>query len=236
MTLKSLVAFGALLAATTASASVYAPSFAGPGLDPSLTFIGAPGMTYSVGGGTLGLYKAGGVTGAEGNVYSSFSTTGDFTATLTLSRGALGFVGLAFAAYDNSIGFPGSTYASPGTNVFSDGPNQFQSYVFGNFGAIASTDTLVTLKLTRSGNDFASFVDGTQVSSGSYAPVNPLTFMISLCAGTCISTPDPADRAAFITDFSVTTPDVPEPASWALMIAGFGLTGGSLRSRRLRIA
>ncbi|MGL6044521.1 MAG: PEPxxWA-CTERM sorting domain-containing protein, partial [Sandaracinobacteroides sp.] len=25
---------------------------------------------------------------------------------------------------------------------------------------------------------------------------------------------------------------VPEPASWALLIAGFGLVGGSLRSRR----
>ena len=29
---------------------------------------------------------------------------------------------------------------------------------------------------------------------------------------------------------------VPEPASWALMIAGFGLTGAALRRRRYRTA
>lgn len=28
------------------------------------------------------------------------------------------------------------------------------------------------------------------------------------------------------------TPSVPEPASWALMVGGFGLVGGALRSRR----
>lgn len=30
-------------------------------------------------------------------------------------------------------------------------------------------------------------------------------------------------------------PEVPEPASWALMITGFGLAGGALRRRRLRL-
>ncbi len=34
------------------------------------------------------------------------------------------------------------------------------------------------------------------------------------------------------TAFFLTSPGVPEPASWALMIAGFGLAGSSLRTRR----
>ena len=33
-------------------------------------------------------------------------------------------------------------------------------------------------------------------------------------------------------DPAASTGDVPEPASWALMLGGFGLVGGALRSRR----
>ena len=33
-------------------------------------------------------------------------------------------------------------------------------------------------------------------------------------------------------DITITPPSVPEPASWALMLGGFGLVGGALRSRR----
>ena len=120
-----------------------------------------------------GLTKAGGVTSAEGNV------------------------GLALIACDSSMVAPGSTAVSPGALVFSDGPGQFQSHVLGNFGAIDPTSTLVTMRLLRSGNNFSSFVDNVPVSSGTHVPANPLTFMISLCAGTCISTPDPAERTAF---------------------------------------
>jgi len=35
---------------------------------------------------------------------------------------------------------------------------------------------------------------------------------------------------------SITAAGVPEPASWALMIGGFGLAGGSLRRRKVRVA
>jgi hypothetical protein len=224
-------AIAAAMAASSAAAGVYAPSLAGPGLDPSLGFSGSAGMTYTVGGGTLALTKAAGVTGAEGIVYSSFQTAGDFDARLTLDKAGLGFVGLDFAAYDSSVVAPISTTASPGVSLFSDGPGQFQSYVFGTFGAIYPAATTVTMRLLRSGNNFSSYVDGVLVSSATYAPANPLTFLISLCAGTCISTPDLAERTALITDFSVTTPGVPEPASWTMLLAGFALTGAAVRRR-----
>jgi hypothetical protein len=35
---------------------------------------------------------------------------------------------------------------------------------------------------------------------------------------------------------TVTTEAVPEPAAWALMIAGFGMAGAALRRRRLTLA
>jgi hypothetical protein len=31
-------------------------------------------------------------------------------------------------------------------------------------------------------------------------------------------------------------PGVPEPASWAMLIAGFGLTGAAMRRRRIAVA
>jgi hypothetical protein len=39
------------------------------------------------------------------------------------------------------------------------------------------------------------------------------------------------DNYAGLDDISLTTGAVPEPASWALMIAGFGLTGAAMRRR-----
>jgi len=33
-------------------------------------------------------------------------------------------------------------------------------------------------------------------------------------------------------DITITPPSVPEPASWAMMLGGFGLVGGAMRSRR----
>ena len=32
--------------------------------------------------------------------------------------------------------------------------------------------------------------------------------------------------------FQTGTPSVPEPASWAMMVGGFGVVGGALRGRR----
>jgi hypothetical protein len=43
---------------------------------------------------------------------------------------------------------------------------------------------------------------------------------------------DPSGEAFFSTTISAVQASVPEPAAWALMIAGFGLTGAALRRRR----
>lgn len=57
-----------------------------------------------------------------------------------------------------------------------------------------------------------TFFYGLGVMSGSFAADGPVEYVAILVAG------------------------VPEPASWAMMIAGFGLVGGSLRSRRRALA
>jgi hypothetical protein len=44
------------------------------------------------------------------------------------------------------------------------------------------------------------------------------------------------DDITFGSDVPGPMPAVPEPASWAMMIAGFGLTGSALRRRRVKVA
>ena len=43
---------------------------------------------------------------------------------------------------------------------------------------------------------------------------------------------DYTDAFANKVTFTLTAPAVPEPASWALMLAGFGVVGGVLRGKR----
>lgn len=54
------------------------------------------------------------------------------------------------------------------------------------------------------------------------------------------SDPSGADDGLAVDDFSLravtATAPVPEPTTWAMVIAGFGLVGGTLRSRRGRLA
>ena len=45
-----------------------------------------------------------------------------------------------------------------------------------------------------------------------------------------------AMQAAFDANSWSIAAAVPEPASWAMMIAGFGLTGAALRRRRIAVA
>lgn len=43
---------------------------------------------------------------------------------------------------------------------------------------------------------------------------------------------DPSNIGVILDNVSIDVAAVPEPASWAMMIAGFGLVGGALRTRR----
>lgn len=52
----------------------------------------------------------------------------------------------------------------------------------------------------------------------------------SVCDGGC-----PAGFSIRLDSAPLVNPGVPEPASWALLIAGFGLTGAAMRRRRVRV-
>jgi len=75
----------------------------------------------------------------------------------------------------------------------------------------------------RAFDSFASYVSFVDVTD----PANP-----PLPAR---ETPDPLPSVNYTSSFS-SPPPLPEPASWAMMIAGFAAIGGNLRQRRYRAA
>jgi hypothetical protein len=45
---------------------------------------------------------------------------------------------------------------------------------------------------------------------------------------------DTSTTGALVTTFNLTASGVPEPASWALMLLGFGIAGAAMRRQRQR--
>lgn len=128
----------------------------------------------------------------------------------------------------------------PGS-IFSTSPSIITSTELSTMGLIApgQTDdvTLVNLVFTYTGPDFRNI-------DGPYPPFdfNGLGAMsiyqtIRLDAFTTYTTKNNPDNAenTVVTTLGVTSVPamVPEPASWAMMIGGFGLVGAMARRRRL---
>ena len=74
---------------------------------------------------------------------------------------------------------------------------------------------------------------GSSAAAEVYAPADPVEIVVPFAA--------PRSGNVRLASFAFATPDpggpagpVPEPASWAMMIGGFGLAGGALRYRRRR--
>ncbi len=82
---------------------------------------------------------------------------------------------------------------------------------------------LLDLSRTRTGSDF--FGTFFQASNGSSTVFSRAHNYGSVFIG-----------AGLVTTFSTTTPAVPEPASWAMLITGFGLVGAAARRRRAMAA
>jgi len=89
-----------------------------------------------------------------------------------------------------------------------------------------------------------NFYDAGSGSSKAYvaglASVQDFSTTFTLAAPTTVAftlqdyyVPDNAGGVSLdVQPFATSTPGVPEPAAWTLMIGGFGLTGGAMRRRR----
>ncbi len=111
--------------------------------------------------------------------------------------------------------------------------NDFGSYIAGYDGLTLTLSNTRAIALTYGGfygiDDAVVTVDGTAIDLGAVESLE--TYFIGFSSATPINTitfsgGDENDIYAMASDGAV-----PEPATWALMIAGFGLVGTTLRRR-----
>ena len=145
-----------------------------------------------------------------------------------------GSVVVAGNSYSNS-----NFYAPNGT-----GPNDangFQTAIFSGSFTFATPQTF-TFSLGAD-DDALMFVDGAAVVLlGGIHGDTPASNTVDLSAGTHSFKLFYADRQQSGAALSFSIPDdvivsasAPEPASWALMLTGFGLLGAAARGRRLKV-
>ena len=118
-------------------------------------------------------------------------------------------------------------------------------YQNGPFGTTSGTTVRETLSLVGgalNGSSVAALISG-GASSSTFNPANPFqigatlgglnsygAFTVNVDSAVTTGGPVAGSSGQVVVSYDVGA--VPEPASWALMIAGFGIVGGALRSTR----
>jgi uncharacterized repeat protein (TIGR03803 family) len=222
------------------------------------------GVVMDASGTLFGTTNAGGDFGA-GSVFS-LTTSGLYTTLASLPANNFGFNELygslaldasgtlfGVTTYDGTNGL-GTLYSLTSTGTFTtllnfDGSNgsiPLQGLIVDASGTLFGTTLLggtsnfgTVFSLTKSGV-FTTLVnfDG----SNGREPARGNLFVDAL--GTLYGTTTQGGTSNFGTVFSITnsgfdvggTGPIPEPASWAMLIAGFGLTGAVMRRRRVTAA
>ena len=98
-------------------------------------------------------------------------------------------------------------------------------------GAFMSTNLLIPAGLSSLGIKAALYLDARDGDSLDFGHTGIFRFG-DLATGLSFT----SESGTFLSDLAVTGGGVPEPATWAMMIAGFGLTGVAIRRRRASIA
>jgi len=172
----------------------------------------------------------------------------------TIPAGTAGFVWTASPTIDTTAGtFAGSSlFTTSATGGFagsegagsSSGTLSFSNVVgttldaalanFINFGDFAFSVSKVTTQgyVNAGGSISASlYLLGTTIADGFEATPNSVTLTFNSTGGSPFTA-----SATLSNPPSDVTPAVPEPATWAMMLGGFGLIGAAMRRRRTDVS
>lgn len=141
--------------------------------------------------------------------------------------------GLGVAGITNSVGLNFRSYIYDSVSFFTNG-NVASDIPF----ALSGQDNLVEVDLTYAPGQFnftANNVSTGEMIAGSFAfdltDLGPTAF-VGFTGATGGAVAIQQVREFEFTPAEVVAPGVPEPATWAMMIIGFGLAGATIRRRR----
>jgi hypothetical protein len=235
MTSKHLLTLASALAAMPASAATFTETFDGPTLSPALSTELTAGYSFGLSGGRGVISKSAPVGSGFANITTKFSLVGDFSTTVTADRSNNGSASSGLAT-GHAEGF---------TDVYFFGANNVVANMFvpspPGFGQtiLNDSDPLVDFRIRRVGNTMfeeydadqdGSFVIVRQASSDLLLGDVKISFFMGQEAANQGAASMAYDNLIITADAFRTA--VPEPASWAMMIAGFGLAGAAARRRR----
>ncbi|WP_443969822.1 Npun_F0296 family exosortase-dependent surface protein [Sphingobium sp. CR28] len=165
-----------------------------------------------------------GGAGGSGNFASTATTSGFSLSLSTTNSEGINYFGFWLSALDSGNTL---TFSKAGTTLFTFTPSDVLAMVSGLPAYFGNPDSPFTGNNSAQPYAFLNFynVDGT---------FDKVTFSESPTVGGYES--DNHTVGFFTEQGGTPIPAVPEPATWAMMIAGFGLVGSALRRRVSKVA
>jgi hypothetical protein len=215
----AFVTRSALAAAALAMSAFAATAYAATETDPVGDFL----ATYS--GPHNGDLDATSVGALDDG--TNVTLTATFNGTIGATPGAAYVLGV-----DRGAGLPLFTFQTPsvGAGVIFDAVAVLLpgggSFVAGLLPTM--TAPIALSNVTFSGSTLSAVIPLADLPSTGFAPAQ---YLYNLWPRDGLNSADNTQISDFAPDSSSFTASVPEPAAWALMVAGFGLVGGLLRRR-----
>ena len=160
-----------------------------------------------------------GVAGQGGAFFTTSPPDGTQAAFIQSVYGDIGTVSIALTGLTAGTSYTTSFYAAQRANNFGNTPLivSFNGTLLGSFAAPSRDFTLFTAS-----NFLATGSTGTLTFAGAPSVTGDDDVIFDLVEVTAVTGEPPAPVSGA----------VPEPATWAMMIGGFGLIGGTMRRRR----